>query len=219
MNLHQYLQRHKHQLSLNIVGPMAGLYSKFHDPTIFVDGGARHRTQAEGFVVGDGDSATSEMDELLNPHKDVSDFGYVLGQVAENFESVFLFGLLGGRRDHEWFNFGETHGFLKTRRRPCRFNFEDQIFAVSAGSWTMNIVGLFSIGVLAPTTIQMTGDCEYPVASQTTFQPLSSLGLSNVGHGKISLHCDGPVFILQSQDDTRILVDYDDKAAAHQPIS
>ena len=219
MNLHQYLQQHKHRHSLNIVGPMAGRFSEFHDPTVFVDGGVRHRTQAQGFVVGDGDSATAEMDEQLDPQKDVSDFGYVLGQVTENFESVLLFGLLGGRRDHEWFNFGETHGFLKSRSRPCRFNFENQVFAVSAGSWTMNIVGLFSVGVLASTSIKMTGRCEYPVATETIFNPLSSLGLSNVGHGDISLTCNGPVFILQSQDDTRILVDYDDKAAAHQPIS
>ena len=207
--MHQYLAQHKSRNSLNIVGPMTGDYSAFEDPTVYVDGGARHRYQSEGFVVGDGDSSEHEMDELLNPHKDVSDLGYVLDQITENFESIYLYGFLGGRRDHEWFNFGETHRCLNGRRNPCRFNFENQVFAVSRGRWKMNISGLFSLGVLSATHIRMLGHCDYPVVTETLFQPLSSLGLSNIGHGEISLVCDGPAFILQSQHDTRILVEHD----------
>ena len=208
MKLHQYLKQHNRGNSLNIVGPMDCDYSGFGEPTVYVDGGVRHRTLEHGFVVGDGDSADHEMDELLNPHKDVSDFGYVLDQITENFETIFLYGFLGGRRDHEWFNFGEAHRYLCRRKSPCRFEFEKRVFALSKGRWKMNISGLFSLGALSATHIKMTGNCEYPVVTETLFQPLSSLGLSNVGNGEIFLDCDNPVFILQSQDDTRILVDY-----------
>ena len=200
MTIEKYLSNFKNSLHITLVGPF---YENVHDnvqgieePVIFVDRGARLRKSGEGISVGDGDSFEGMIDVPLNPLKDFSDLAFALGHIPEHFGEVNLIGFLGGRRDHELFNIGESHHFLRARKSPTTIKFDNDIVGYSSGQWRFERIGGFSVSVVEQTRVGITGDCRYPCPQTTKFMPLSSLGLSNVGTGTVCIDCDGPVFIL-----------------------
>ncbi|WP_424947323.1 hypothetical protein [Candidatus Spongiihabitans sp.] len=204
MTLEKYLSKFKNSPQITLVGPFYGdVHDHVHghvqyleEPVIFVDDGARWRKSGEGIVVGDGDSFDGEMDVKLNPHKDFSDLAFALSPIPEHFGEVNLIGFLGGRRDHELFNIGESHHFLRARKSPTMIKFDHAMVGYSSGQWRFERIGGFSILAVEETRVGIIGDCRYPCPQTTQFMPLSSLGLSNVGAGTICIDCDRPVFIL-----------------------
>ncbi len=185
--------------SLTLIGPLLQLAVKETAPIIYVDGGARYKTTEQGLSVGDGDSFDGDLDERLNPHKDYSDLAYVLASVPTHFRELFLYGFLGGRRDHEWVNLGEANAFLKHRHQATKIHFESEVTGFSAGKWQLSIHGTFSLLCLEPAKVMLSGACQYPLPQATSIVPLSSRGLSNVGEGDIVLQTDQPVFIVYEQ--------------------
>ncbi len=190
----RYLGRFEGQETLTLAGPFCDPSVTCQEPVIFVDGGARCRKSGQGIAVGDGDSFDGELDILLNRDKDFSDLAFVLANIPQGFSQIHLLGFLGGRRDHEMFNFGEVHRFLTTAA-PAKALFDDKVAAWSAGRWSFCRHGGFSLGVLEESRIKMEGDCRYPCSEPTLFKPLTSLGLSNIGSGTIRLECSRPVFV------------------------
>lgn len=196
MNLQQYFRQYETFDTLALVGPLWDGSGTVRDPVIYVDGGARFRHHHQGIAVGDGDSFGAKLDISIDTDKDFSDLAFALDNIPDQFIDITLFGFLGGRRDHELFNFGEAHRFLNNRKRTCRMGFDGKVFAYSPGNWTFERTGLFSIAVLEKTMILLTGDCRYTCNSDTEFQPLSSLGLSNLGYGTIYMECDRPAMVI-----------------------
>ena len=192
----RYLHDYALKKSVSIVGPLYDGDASFHDPVIFVDGGAQFRLQSEGLTVGDGDSHNGVLDEKLNPIKDYSDFAYVLASLPAHFNEVCLSGFLGGRRDHEWANLGEVHAFLKQRHAATQLHFGSRISGFSSGQWQLEIDESFSLLCLETANVKLDGECRYRLKQKTRMQPLCSHGLSNVGDGVVTLQTDKPVFII-----------------------
>ena len=202
MGLNRYLQQFTKQPQITLVGPLYHGDGIFVAPVVFVDSGVAFQNKDEGFSVGDGDSSACQLDEMLPTDKDISDLGYALSQIPEGFNKVRLMGFLGGRRDHEWFNIGEVNGFLNQASAATQACFEDEIFALCRGNWSLQISGLFSLACLQTTSVVLNGDCRYQIEPDTKVAPLSSFGLSNEGSGQIFLTTDQPVFILRGDDNT-----------------
>ena len=198
MNIAQYLSPFDAGQEITLVGPMLPTdyrRNDFAEPLLYVDGGVDFRIGQNGIVVGDGDSAKAQMDIKLNPHKDLSDLAFVLSEIPVEFCVLNLFGFLGGRRDHEWFNFGEVSRFLSIRAGNGIVRFDDSVVGYSAGKWCRSHAGEFSLAVLEPANIRLTGDCKYQCDPGVAFSPLSSLGLSNVASGTIYMETNAPTFL------------------------
>jgi thiamine pyrophosphokinase len=179
-----------------LVGPLFTGVTKFSDPVIYIDGGTRFREQGEGLAVGDGDSHDGVLDEKLNPNKDYSDLAYVLASLPAHFNEICFEGFLGGRRDHEWANLGEAHAFLTQRHQATQLHFGAQITGFSGGRWQLEIDEPFSLLCLETAQVKLTGACQYPLKQKTRMEPLCSHGLSNIGHGVVTLQTDKPVFVI-----------------------
>ena len=199
--LADYLQNFRDAEEITILGPMDCNPGHVPEPLVLVDGGARHVDPGSGIRVGDGDSSDLPMDHALNPDKDMSDLAFVLDNLPAELRHVRLWGFLGGRKDHELFNLGEVHRYLSSRQNPVRVSFESVALGYSPGNWSFERHGLFSLAAIEPCRVTLTGDCRYPIEDLREIRPLSSLGLSNVGHGTIYLQCEGPAFILMQEDD------------------
>jgi len=174
-------------------------------PTIYVDGGSDYRQPASStesslplISVGDGDSTTGKLDEVLPAQKDYSDLAFVLRGLPQNILAVEMLGFLGGRRDHELANFGEVHAFLKTRTEFCRVEMhsaDQSVIAFARGSLTIDIQGTFSVMVLEPSAVKIEGACDYPLSGDVTLPVASSHGLSNKGRGRVVITSDQPCFV------------------------
>ncbi|NKB63024.1 MAG: hypothetical protein GKR95_25470 [Gammaproteobacteria bacterium] len=201
MTIHQYLDRYISSDSVTLVGPLyqpRGDLNHFEEPVLFVDGGTRFRRLNEGYALGDGDSYHGVLDTVLEREKDFSDLAFALGNLGPNFTSISLLGFLGGRRDHEFFNFGEVHQFVRRRSPGTKVLFDEDAAIFSAGRWQFELHGLFSLGTLETTSFTMTGECQYQVPELTELAPLSSLGLSNFGHGVVTILCDDPMLLFMN---------------------
>lgn len=201
-----YLSRFTNRRQVTLIGPVltrAPRAGRLREPLIWVDGGADHRApifrDRPGIAVGDGDSAKSRLDHYLPEDKDYSDLAFVLRRIPQQFFEVVMLGFLGGRRDHELFNLGEAHRFLAGRESPTRVRFDHSVRAFSKGEWQLHNHAAFSLAVIEPATVTLTGPCKYPLNEPTTITPLSSFGLSNRSQGELILRTDGPVFILESE--------------------
>jgi len=181
---------------VSLVGPLYTGKTPFSDPVIYVDGGTQFRQQHEGLAVGDGDSYHGKLDEKLNPNKDFSDLAYVLASLPAHFNEVYLSGFLGGCRDHEWANLGEAHAFLKQRHHATQLHFDTQITGFSSGHWQLEINEPFSLLCLTTAKVKLLGECRYQLKQKTRLEPLCSHGLSNLGHGVVTLQTDKPVFVV-----------------------
>lgn len=184
---------------LYVIGPFFQGSMPVTDALVFVDRGADFRTDQEGFSVGDGDSASVQLDEILNPDKNFSDLAYVLERIPARISRISLLGFLGGRKDHELMNLAEAHQLLKKSSEPLRLDFDSQIEGFSSGLWSIPVQGVFSLFAFEELKLKMTGDCRYPVSPVSEFKALSSQGLSNEGSGLIAIEADSPVFIFTNK--------------------
>lgn len=202
MDIRHYLENFPSDIPVTLVGP---LYRSgpLTEPILFIDGGVAHRVNCEGLSAGDGDSSSTPLDIALAVDKDCSDLAYALDAIPERFTQVRLFGFLGGRRDHEYFNLGAAHHFLERRSQPSAIQFDDRIIGYTSGTWSFRREGLFSIATLNDTWLTLRGACRYPCVNRTRFRVLDSLGLSNQGNGEIHLHNEGPVFVLFENEPDR----------------
>lgn len=166
-------------------------------PLVYVDGGTYQRQNGEGFSVGDGDSYDGTLDQVLNPRKDFNDLSFPLRYLPQSVKTIHLWGFLGGRRDHEAANLGEIHALLSHVSAPRTIVLDDEVLAFSAGQWSFEWQGLFSLLAFESTNVRLEGDCEYQLLEWTTLLPFSSAGLSNIANGKVILEVQKPVFIFK----------------------
>lgn len=189
-----YLERFSAPL-LDIVGPFNAREGRFSEPCVFVDGGCRYRHDHEGISVGDGDSFPGALDIRLNPDKDLSDLAFVLNAIPKTYQTLKLHGFLGGRRDHELINFGEVICLLQ--RLPHLIAWFDESVAIfGCGRHTFHRHGVFSLFCFENVTLHLTGACTYPLPPASLLPAHSSLGLSNVGSGEITLQTSGPILLM-----------------------
>lgn len=198
-----------HQVCL--VGPLFHRKHVPQVPTIYVDGGSDFRSDGGWAAdaatkkssvplisVGDGDSASGKLDEVLPAHKDYSDLAFVLRSLPAHIVNVEMLGFLGERRDHELANLGEVHAFLSSRVAFTRVEIhstDQTIFAFARGAVTLDLQGLFSVMVFEPAAVRISGACEYPLAGDVVLPVASSLGLSNVGSGEVTITTEQPCFV------------------------
>jgi thiamine pyrophosphokinase len=195
----------REQNEWTFVGPMGpALPDKLkHLPIIAVDGGAHFHSKLDIWV-GDADSYEKEVVAghiYRHPvEKDQSDLALALSLFKEPRHFKFHFwGFLGGRKDHELFNLGEALTFLD-EQLECQIMFYDEngkilFHVLGSGHWKFSYDGLFSLGTLKKTMVRLRGECAYPIEKYQLLNPLSSLGLSNIGKGEMILENDGPVFL------------------------
>lgn len=191
------------QPTLALVGPLCEPDKKIlhAEPVVFVDKGSHFQNSLEiGFKIGDGDSSAVEMDQLLSQDKDVSDLGFVLRTFKHRYETLNLFGFLGGHRDHELMNFGEVHRYLRNLTWACTVKFYAQsspkVLALASGKFEFSHHGVFSTFGFEEMDLKLSGACRYPILQGQSFLELSSHGLSNVASGRIEIECSRPLFIL-----------------------
>ena len=162
-------------------------------PTLFVDGGARWRSQwpaafrCPTLSVGDGDSLGSDkLDILLNTDKDCSDLAYAL-QLIDTLplKKLTLLGFLGGRRDHEWINLGEIAALLGDKKQ-LRADFDTDISLFAPGRYTLQYQGLFSLVYFENATTTLQGNILYCL-DNAPVKAHSSHGLSNEARGEFQL--------------------------------
>jgi len=170
-------------------------------PQIAVDGGVDYAL-APILWAGDGDSGAGRKADVVKDNQDETDLRFCLNGVRGwRWRQLHLFGFLGGRRDHELANFGEVQAELLERK-----NFESAVFYddarevalrfFSAGTNAVNLAGSFSVLVLAPATISVSGDCEYQVQG-AQLAPLSGRGVSNRAHGTVQVTGDAPFMVVR----------------------
>jgi len=168
-----------------------------------VDGGARFCSRMDVWV-GDGDSHLDSVNcankYLFSPHKSESDLALALSLLRSNSPiTIHAWGFLGGRRDHELLNFGECLHFLEDHPRSQISFYEGNgqlaVKCLGAGAWNFHRKGIFSLASMKEVILKMTGACEYPICSEITLNPFSSMGLSNMGQGDIHLLTQGPLMV------------------------
>ncbi len=192
-----------------LVGPMGPIVPEplVAHPLLCVDGGA-HFCSNMDIWVGDGDSY-QEIVKCENifqfpPQKAASDLSLALSFFESSGPVVLhCWGFLGGRRDHELFNFGEVLRFLEKSPGSQVFFYQADgavsLTCVGTGEWQINYKGTFSLASIKSVRIKLLGSCLYPLENETDLHPLSSLGLSNIGQGQFTLTNLGPVMIFFSE--------------------
>lgn len=197
--------------TVDIVGPQNFpliALEGIREPVIYVDGGVAHRRGQMGLAVGDGDSKKTdlpgELDITLPAVKDYSDFAFVLRSLPDHVQTVRTFGFMGGRMDHQLINFGEAHHFLRLRTRTT-LSFDFEVVGFSPGVWKPRVEGTFSLINFEPCELRVEGLCDYQIKEPLKLQPVTSRGLSNIGHGQIEIECSSPVFLLAER---RIHMDF-----------
>jgi thiamine pyrophosphokinase len=202
MNLPSHLKQNTQWVFLGPMGPslMAPLQNY---PLLCLDGGA-HFTNKMDLWVGDGDSFTKEVKAehkfKHSPEKDQSDLALALSLFQDKRPYLFHFwGLLGGRRDHEMFNLGESLSFLEdhTNTTILFYGENGKIFfeLKGQGDWDLDHHGPYSLGTLTKGEILLSGKCRYQISHDLTLTPLSSQGLSNIGLGEMNLKNSHPLFL------------------------
>ncbi len=188
-----------------LVGPMGpDLPDRFRDfPIMAVDGGARFTGHMNAWV-GDSDSCKIIPENTLvfrlPEEKDSSDYSCALKLFDQQVNyTLHLWGLSGGRKDHELFVWGETLSFLEQHpeSKCILYGAEGNIetYFLGSGHWKFQHTGRFSLGSLRKIRVKLTGDVKYPIGSESWLPALSSWGLSNVGSGEMVLENEGAAFL------------------------
>ncbi|WP_419172504.1 hypothetical protein [Halobacteriovorax sp.] len=201
MTYDEFLLKIKECDTLQIIGPMLSDTSILNSElaSIYVDGGLNHYRPSKlaSLSIGDNDSNISDfnIDIRLNPEKDLSDLDAALELIPNNITNLYFFGFSGGRADHQLFNLGSIHHFLKDskNRRICYIDRNIQV--ISAGHQIIKHNGPFSIISLEKQKIKIYGECKYKLQDWTSVEALSSLTLSNIGNGEVHLESELPLFI------------------------
>ncbi len=181
-----------------MIGPLLEQCPTWPDgPILFIDGGAQWRPllpesfDSPTLSLGDGDSLGSwELDVLLDTEKDFSDLACGL-EILDTIDlrKLTLLGFLGGRRDHEWINFGVVANFLQSRHQ-LRADFGDAVTLLAPGRHTLNHQGTFSLVHFRSARTTITGQVKYPLKQSTPIQAHTSFGLSNVANGTFTICSD-----------------------------
>ena len=196
----KFLQQCLGHRLVHLIGPMPleDAPKEFLEPCLLVDGGLEHKVRCIGpsLSLGDGDSSSSEMDILLEAKKNFTDLNFALGVIKQlDLKEIYLWGFLGGRKDHEITNFGEVFHFLKEKQGfVAKFNQGVRFFA--PGSYTLNFQGTFSFINFQDNEISLKGSIEYPLEESTSVKMLSGHTLSNVAKGEFQLTCKLPVLLI-----------------------
>ena len=178
-------------------------------PLIFIDGGARFKhlpylslapqdRPYPQYCLGDGDTypeGYANFELQLKAEKDLSDFAAALAILPPAPRQIYLYGLSGGKRDHEWAVLGEIDAFLSTH--PQQQICDADYTAFAAGTYHFDFKGRFSLLSLQANQITLTGQIKYPLMAPTTIAPLSSRGLSNEAHGPWQICATKPFVIFQ----------------------
>lgn len=190
---------------------------------VYIDGGLAHQTKIKnlGFQdilavsLGDGDSLPKylveqrvSLDQKYPPEKDQSDFSLALSFLRENYNdgnpalSVHLFGLFGGRRDHELAIFGEAYHFLKDFPESSMNLFDENGYhklSLFHGDKTFSYKGTFSLFSLEKCSVDIEGKVKYG-GKNIELLPFQSLGLSNFAKGEFKVASNSPLLIYWVQD-------------------
>jgi thiamine pyrophosphokinase len=183
---------------VTLIGPLLEVCPTWPDgPIIFVDGGARWQALLPEYFrpptlsLGDGDSlGNRQLDVLLDTEKDFSDLDgafEVLDTIS--LQKLTLLGFLGGRRDHEWINFGVVANFLQSHSQ-LRADFDNAVSLLAPGQHTLNHRGLFSLVHFQQAHTKITGQVKYPLKRATPVSAHSSFGLSNIADGTFHISSD-----------------------------
>ena len=187
-----------------LVGPMGPNIPQFlaNLPIMAIDGGAEYCTHMDAWV-GDGDSCNKSIScanvYKYSTNKNLSDFALGLSLFESHPSKIHLWGLLGGRTDHEIINYGEALHYLDAAPNTelIFYNQLGKVHARCLGKGTRNIQVNQTFSLVSTRTIQikLTGECLFQLVKETELPPFSSLGLSNSGQGVVSIKNDGPVMI------------------------
>lgn len=204
MTVHPFHTMASHHSQVQVIGPL--LQTQEHNridpdlPTLLVDGGTQYRKLCTNYYsIGDNDSFTGSLNEKLPTAKTYTDFSAALKIIPKHIEQVGLWGLTGGRFDHEVAIIGDTIQFLDNRTVPIQVYWGEHRVIYSAGTWSIHLQGGFSLFVLSPALVKIHGACEYQLSTPTPLRALSGHGLSNIGRGEVEIECDVPFCILRYQ--------------------
>lgn len=194
-SLQSYFQ---HIEYLCIVGPLfegeLALLDEF-EHIVFVDGGAKFKKE-KGISVGDNDSTKIKLDIVLDRDKDYSDLAFVLQKIPKTVQNIRLFGFEKGRLDHQLFNLGELFYFLQKSNVKIE---SESFYGLPQGENKLELNGLFSVICFRQTSLQLIGDCRYPIEKTRSFRALDSNLLSNEGFGEVVFNHNQPLFVLFDQ--------------------
>ena len=152
------------------------------------------------------------LDVLLPPAKDYSDLGFALEVLRlVDVARLDLLGFLGGRRDHEWVNFGELARFA-AHRAELRIDVFDgaeprapAVTVLGPGAHSLKHAGTFTLAHFVDAATTLRGAIDYPLGAGTELPAHSSLGLSNRAHGRFQLQSDQVSLLFWVNDDaTRV---------------
>jgi len=171
-------------------------------PQIAIDGGARAAVNPVLWA-GDGDSghAPQSTPAFIKDSQDITDFRFCLDGIRNwRWNTLHLFGFLGGRRDHELANLGEIHTEMKARPQFSKAVFygsdnRAQVQFFQAGAHTIELHGTFSVLALEHAEITISGECRYP-AERVSLHPLSGQGISNEAFGRVEISSSAPFMLL-----------------------
>lgn len=182
---------------------------------LFIDGGLKHRedldlTNSTWESLGDGDSARAhginqELDYCYKPEKDSSDFALSLKHLKSRLtkeNEVHLFGLWGGRADHQLAIFGEANHYLENLDQEnvkIQFHLYDvegkRRASLFKGLKEFTQEGNFALVSLEKNNLTISGDATYK-GEEIEVSPLSSRGISNKARGPFQVQAQGPCLIL-----------------------
>lgn len=172
-------------------------------PVIAVDGGI-HAMPSAFLWAGDGDSGFQPRDipSFVKNSQDLTDLAFTFAGIRNwVWHDVHLAGFWGSRMDHTLAVLGTLQAEMKQRAlfsRAVLYGPLGNVAAVMlpAGEDHLIVVeGRFSIMALEGAMVTLDGDCDYR-AGNLVLPPLSGLGVSNNGHGSVSLATDAPVFVM-----------------------
>jgi thiamine pyrophosphokinase len=206
------------QLKKLVIGPMkitgpewSFIKNTNWDSLAIIDGGEIHLPKLKLSVnrdifskkrhFGDGDSSLTSP-HFLKKDQNISDLSFYLDNINSlcPHTSFAFFGFLGGRIDHQLFNFGS---WLQALDKLCKvhkaknlqFFVGSDIIILSKGIFNLKPKGPFSLLVIKPCSVKLQGLCQYPLNSWTHLKTLDSRTLSNQSHGEISLATKGSLIL------------------------
>ncbi len=205
--IQEFIKKYCHSKDSNVclLGPMLkqmpnGLDSRAG--VFFIDGACRFRREFSGqsLSIGDGDSSSADqMDCLLPTQKDQSDLSYLL----QNFNYPYhlsLYGLMGGRLDHQLAVLGECSQFTQRTRGQCQlFDEQNQLKCLIGDKIDFEHHGTFSVLSFTAQLVTIQGKAQYQIQSQV-MSSLSALGLSNQADGSVTVLADQPVIVIFEDD-------------------
>ncbi len=202
------LEEVRRQASLNqevmVIGPMSiqnhivSIRDKIKEGktvVVYVDGGLnwQKEIQSDFYIsIGDGDSVAAEncsIDILFPQEKNESDLDLALKYISQwPARGIFAFGLLGGRRDHEWVVLGSFYRTFEFMGELKNIDLDNgAIKFLAPGTHFLSHVGLFSVCSFETSEISIEGLCKYNGQS-ILLKPFDSRGLSNEAQGDFKIY-------------------------------